>query len=328
MSFDLTVVFTGVLAFVENANHASNAKMCVLIPNADPGRKSSVDGGDLARHRAFVRFPIANVSSLEGGHDQDSLGIWYLDGVRLVIETAEDPDLPAGTNDFHVVRMKVPAGGHPSDPVSTPGTNWSSFTWTLDMQRVCPGFTVDQSLLTAQPDVTRVASQIFLDSGKLSTKTLTNTVWTFDSTLNSRLTDAPYTQVLAEEVMLEYKGLTGARLRAISLDGSTSDQYLDLSNLRHNKKLEIQIVNVCDDNPLEWERVVAPGPDVDTRWVYELLDPNVAQAIKLQLAAAGAQLPIPLPHQNLSKGIGSPGSGNCIPPNAGHASYTSPELDS
>ncbi len=332
MSFDLTVVFTGVMAFVKNSNAASKAKMCVLVPNAAAtGRMSQFDGQPLLRHVAFVRFPIANVSGLDGVYGQDSLGLWYLTGQRLFIETAPTPGSTdmAPENAFNIKRLKLkPGQEHPSDALNLNDPDDSnSFSWALNMRKVCSGFQVDRTLLGDQATADQLAAQIFLDSGTVSAKTLTNAVWTFDSWLNPGLATKPYTRVLAQEVMVFYKGIDAARIKAISLDGTSRTKYLDLTSLQRDGQLQITIDNTCDDNPLEWPRDDAPQPDQDTRWIYELLSPGVARDVKATLAAQGRPLPIPTPVPGMVGGIGSPGSGNCIPPRVDDAPFVNTEMD-
>src|SRR5215217_6514904 len=104
MSFDLTVVFTGLVGFTENLCVNSKVKMCALLPDADPGRRSIFDNSVMRQHRAFVKFPIDNVSYLSRQHDtlpmEESFGIWYLNRSRLYFEIEEALNAPPGINDF------------------------------------------------------------------------------------------------------------------------------------------------------------------------------------------------------------------------------------
>jgi hypothetical protein len=333
MSFDLTVVFTGLTGFVENTG-ASRARMCVLLPNGDPPRMpgtppptSSFDGSKLNRHRAFVRFPIANVSSLSNRLESrpldDSEGIWYLRGDRVFFQIVEDPEQPGG-NDFQINQTILPNAHHPRTAASLPLAQKESFSWALDMQRVFPGFQVDPLLLGRYPPASRLAAQVFIEGGTIATKSTTTAVWRFEPPLSS----APYEQILAHEVKLSFKRLVGARLMAHSFDPAQEPRFLDLTGLARGGQLLIEIVNTCDLNPLQWKVDEArPLPDEDSKWIFELADPDVADAIRAILKLGNRQLPIPVPVEVLTDGIGSPGSGNCIPPKLPATRFQCAELD-
>src|SRR5688572_29788496 len=102
MSFNLAVVFTGLVGFAENSNINSRSRMCGLLVDGDPEKNSTFDSRPLRRHRAFVRFPIDNVSM--GSRDDQSLGVWYLERDRLFFEIEEDKSASLGDNDFAVER--------------------------------------------------------------------------------------------------------------------------------------------------------------------------------------------------------------------------------
>jgi hypothetical protein len=326
MSFDLTVVFTGLTGFVENTG-ASRARMCVLLPKGDPARTSSFDKSPLRRHRAFVKFPIGNVSSLSNQLESrpldDSVGIWYLRGDRVFFQIVEDPDQPGGGNDFQINQTILPHARHPRTAAGLSEAQRESFSWALDMQRVFPGFQVDPLLLARYPPADRLAAQVFIDRGKIATKSMTTAVWRFQPPLSS----APYEQVLAHEVKLSFTRLVAARLMAQSFDPAQEPRFLDLTGLARGGQLLIEIVNTCDLNPLQWKSDLGPSPDEDSKWIFELADPDVANAIRAIVKLDKRPLPIPVPAEVLTDGIGSPGSGNCIPPRLAATRFKCAELD-
>jgi len=57
---------------------------------------------------------------------------------------------------------------------------------------------------------------------------------------------------------------------------------------------KVHISNMCDQNPLEWQPVVAPPPDDDVRWYYELLDHRTKNAIKKRIGRGGLPIPVPV----------------------------------
>jgi len=364
MSFNLTVVFTGLVGFVENTSD-SRARMCALLINgdptnihandpdatsvdgkpaqadtapanqADPVKKSHFDGSDLRRHRAFVKFPIAAVSGLEkpsipevsSPDGSESFGMWYLDGCRLFFETTDaktDPrgnDLNMHRNDFKVEKTHIPKIAQETKAEDLPLEQLISYLWILDMQRVC-SFQVDSRLLARNPPRGKLAAQVLIDRGTLSTRTLTKAIWRFEPTLSTE----PYEQVFAHEIMLQYQDLAAARLVAHCLDGSRRPRILDLTCLQRDGNVVIEIVNTCDDNPLGWMRADDPQRDVDNKWVYELADPVFAKLLRAKLAQDKEELPIPVPVAKLT-GFGSPRGGNCIPQGLARASFYCPELD-
>src|SRR4051812_39962699 len=95
MSFNLRIVFTGVCAFVRNADESKKAKMCVVLPNGT-GRKllreeESADGKSLRRHRGFLQFKVSQLGALASNQEPlppDADAIWYLDRHRLTFLTS------------------------------------------------------------------------------------------------------------------------------------------------------------------------------------------------------------------------------------------------
>src|ERR1700688_3075260 len=213
MSFDLTISITGLVGLVENTS-SSKARMCALLVNGEPARPSSLDKSNLRRHRAFIRFPIPQVSILSDQLEAQpmfaSTGLWFLDGDRIFVEVVEDSanaDVAAGANEFEILR-KLPTPNHPRTPEDAPKGTEDSFTWAFDMQRVFPGFQADPRHLGQAPDTKRIAAQVFFERGKVSTLSTTQAVWRVDQTLS----DAPYEQAFAHEVGVTYTGLIAARL--------------------------------------------------------------------------------------------------------------------
>jgi hypothetical protein len=319
--FNLTVVFTGLVGFVENSNSTSKAKMCALLVNGNEPRASSLDGLVMRRHRAFMTFPIGNLSDPTGSPD-DSFGLWYLDRDRIFFELAP-ADPSSNFNRFHVTRATV-NGPHPETPDAQ--VDQTSFTWALDMQRVFSGFQVDPLLLQGAPGPAdkRLAAQIFFSGGEVLTKKTTRVVWRFEPTLFQ----GTYQQVFADEIMIQYYNLAAARVVAHSLDPGKLPTVLDLTSLPRdaNNGLLIEIVNTCDSDPLGWGDDGKPQDDEDTKWIYELAEPGVLRAIKASLQVQSKPVPIPEVVRVVS-GPGGPGGSNCIPPRLASASFTCPELD-
>src|SRR5262249_21280216 len=81
MPFNLRISFSGLCAFVPNNNFsASPTKVCAVLPNGEgdaPYAKKSLDGTQLLRHRAFLRFNPNNVKGATPAQ-ADRAGIWYL----------------------------------------------------------------------------------------------------------------------------------------------------------------------------------------------------------------------------------------------------------
>jgi hypothetical protein len=299
--------------------------MCCLLLNGDPGRTSSFEPSFLRRHRAFVRFPINDVSILskqlqkEGALMDESLGIWYLRRDRLFFDFEEDPDTSPEVNGFEVSRLAIPPQGHPRTPTNE---NRDSFTWALDMQKVFPRFSVDKRLLSPTPPERSLAAQVIIDRGKVRTKSTTRAVWDYDPTLSGN----HYQQVFAHEIMVRYTKLASARITAVNFDNPTRRKFLDLTSLERGGELEIEIVNTCDVNPLQWPKDDdEPVPDEDTKWFFELIAPDLQDEIRTRLE--GRPLPIPRPVKIPDDNIGAPGSGNCIPPRLTSTPFSFEELD-
>jgi hypothetical protein len=325
MSFDLTIVFTGLIGFVENSYRNSKARMCGLAIDGEIEKKSTFDSSKLRMHRSFVKFPIDAVSSLSNEIDKkpmdETFGLWYLRRDRVLVEITETSDAPFGVNDFYIERMNIPDTGHPKKPADVAPEDRDSYTWSLGMGKVFPRFKVDPLLLSAKPPARSVAAQVVIDRGKVRTKSFTRALWGCDTTLSGK----KYEQVFAHEIMVSYRSLAAARLVAVSFDTPDRRKYLDLTALQRGGKLEIHVINVCDCNPLQWPNNDDPTPDEDTKWIFELTDPSLHEEIRGSLA--GKPLPIPRPIEIIKDGTGAPGSGNCIPPDLSKAPFTFVELD-
>jgi hypothetical protein len=310
MSFDLKVVFTGLMVFVPNGCQNSRARMCALVVDGRQEDRFALDGTQLRPHRAFVRFPIDNLSPTSGA--KESFGLWYLDRQRIIFDIeSEDDDKPGVA--FGVRALSMAAGSvHPEEPSKD---DRFSFSWALNLERLSPYFTIDPRLLEASPPEDSVIAQVVIDRGILQTATVTPIVWACDTTLSEQI----YNQAFAHEVELVFDSIRAARIRAISFDDPDKVQILDLSSLQRDGRVEISIVNACERNPLQWDITQTPEADVDTKWVFELLDEAGKASVVDRLRKA--ELPIPRPLRPLTKLGGAPGSGNCIPPFAPRPVY-------
>jgi hypothetical protein len=328
MGFDLTVVFTGLVGFVENTCRNSRAQMCALLVDGDRTQQPSIstlDGSTLRTHRAFVKFPISNVSvvsrQIHRRPMDQSFGLWYLRRDRIFFEIENDPNAPPGVNDFHIERMEISGQGHPTKPADVSSEDHNSFTWALDMQKIFPCFEVDPLLLSQTPPLETLAAQVVIDRGKVRTKSFTRAVWDIDSILSGK----PYRQVFSHEIMVSYTKLAAARMVAVDFDNRQPRKVLDLTSLERCGSLEVHIINVCSSNPLQWPTNEDPKDDEDSKWNFELASTESREEIRRRLK--GGCLPIPRPFEILRDGPGAPGSGNCIPPRLSSAPFSFKEFD-
>jgi hypothetical protein len=330
MSFNLKIIFSGLVMFVPNAYEESKARLCALlldgtnlkIKDEERGisERQALDGKSKLRfHRAFLRFPCDIVSGNDSA-ELDDVGIWYLERQRLILKT--DPHEQA-INSFEAL------GQEPDSAALVPSSeDASSFFCAADMNKVYKDFMVDPRLLLPNPPEGRVMAQFFIDQGTLSNESLTRFIMEYDSTLS----DSIYKHAFSHEIALVLKDLEGAKLVAVSFDGSRPPRELDLACLPkkkvpgENDLVEVYLLNLCTENPLQWNVEGEVVPDIDSKWYYELLSEDDQASLKKILR--NGFLPIPRPVQE-PEDFAGPGSPNCIPKRTSRAvEFSAPELDS
>jgi hypothetical protein len=317
MSFNLKFTFTGLIMFVPNACRNSKAQMCALVVDGRQEDRKALDGTSLRPHRAFVKFPVENLSPTKGTNE--SFGLWYLERERLILELEPIDSKP---NEFEIQNMVLAAGvPHPEEPDVTNEQNRQSFSWALDLERLSPDFRLDPRILEPTPPEETALAHIMISEGKLKTAATTPVVWACDTTLSDQI----YNQAFAHVIELVFEGLEEARILSISFDNPDKIKVLDLGNLQRDGRVEVNFVNTCQHNPLQWDITQTSEADIDTKWHFQLLTDEAKQTIVDKLRRA--ELPVPRPLRPAGPG-GAPGSGNCIPPKLRTpVQFTVPELD-
>jgi len=286
MSFNLRIVFTGVCAFVRNADESKKAKMCVVLPNGT-GRKllreeESADGKSLRRHRGFLQFKVSQLGALASNQEPlppDADAIWYLDRHRLTFLTSPTD--------------------RKREPFPLVDTGISSIA-KLDL--IVPKFSeLDRAALGENPPNT-VLAQVLLYEGVLTTNPQLRQ-WVFPPTLSGRVLNPN----LSHEVILSIPGLDQVDVIASPFDGRPATRWAIAGP--DGSEVTITIANLCDDNPLRWETDERDrNPDEDFRWYYRLLAPAAQQDLSSDMRG----LPFPVPQPIPDNGGNAQGM-NCIP---------------
>ncbi len=287
MPFDLRVVFTGVCAFVRNADNTKKTKACVVLPDGRDTKlfkeEESADGRPLRRHRGFLQFKASHFTALAGNQDPlfpDADVIWYLDRHRLTFLT-----MPADRKRKPVSFTEV-------------GTNRIA---NLDM--IVPKFSeLDPDALGEQPPAT-VLAQVLLYEGSLSTNQDFRR-WVFPPTLAGRVLNP----ALSHEVILTIPGLDQVDVIASPFEEGRPATRWSLTG-PDKSEVTITVANLCDDNPLRWETAERDrNPDEDFRWYYRLLAPGAQTDLNNDLRGLPFPVPQPLPETD-----GNAQGMNCIP---------------
>src|SRR5258708_24762577 len=186
VSFILRILFTGLIAFVPNADHT---EMTVLLLNADHYHTS--DGAFLATHKPLLlaragscsgqcpttdadiaKYVYADKSDSEGLDALEAAvaggGAWDLTGSDLSLQkgSSGDPDLPA-LNVVQNVRGTV--DGQPL-PIPTTAAEREDFSWVADLKPVCPSpCPVNSDILGDASPTGLIAARLRLHSGNVFT---------------------------------------------------------------------------------------------------------------------------------------------------------------
>ena len=269
---ELKVTFTGICAFVENADTSRRCKTVVLLPDGARDTTSAgkaLDGCDLRRHRAYIKFKARTLKGVQALGLSDSLDILrYLMAERVTVR-------PTGT-------------------VTPLQTNLSK---VANLDDVIPGYSdLNSVYLGAQPPL---AAQVLLENGSL-TGADPQYEWSFPNTVSAANI---VSGGLSHEVVLTIPALTSADL-LITRFNSTTPEIITFVG-EPNESVEVTVANLCDTNPLRWKTINSSlPPDDDFRWYYQL----VARPVDLERQLFGLNLPVPFPVRALPNGQGM----NCL----------------
>ncbi len=271
---NLKITFTGICAFVTNADTTKRCKAIALLPDGDgtdPIVGNALDGAGLRRHRAYITFKAKYLQGAQGLSENLEI-IRYLKAERITIRPTS------------------------SESLTTLVTNLNSIA---DLVKIVPGYSdVDPVLLLPNPPRNRLAAQVLFEHGSLE-GTDPALEWIFPNTLSKQDFVAGG---LSHEVELNIPTLTSADLIIKKFDSSSMEILTFIGGPKDT--VEIMIANLCDTNPLRWETVTDPvPPDEDFRWYYELVSDRPGLTTQLR----ELDLPIPYP-------VGKPnGQGmNCL----------------
>ncbi len=259
---NLKITFTGICAFVINSDAGGRCKAIALLPDGD-GNKPTVgpalDGADLRRHRAYIKFQAKNLKSAQGLSENLEI-LRYLGAERITIRPISDTALTSFVHNLESI---------------------------ADLDKIVPGYSeVDPVLLVSQPPPRRLAAQVLFEHGTLE-GTAPPLEWVFPNTLSKQ---DFYARGLSHETELNIPTLTSADLIIKKFDSSSMETLTFTGG--PTDLVEIMIANLCDTNPLRWETVTDPvPPDEDFRWYYQLVKDRSGLTSQLR----ELDLPIPYP---------------------------------
>lgn len=283
-SFNLQVQFTGLCSFVPNGPFATATKLMAVLPNADylmqvgVPAPTSLDGQPLERHRGFLKIPLANLGTPTA--PPDAVGIFYLaPGSQVTFAT-----------DFAGPLAVL------SDPMAPNPPSPASVMWLASMAELMAGGAVpcdiDPAAVSPTPPPDRVLAQVLVNSGFVSVTALPTEQWALQPAPPSQAAGAasPPSRQIAHEVSVAYNGISQA---AVVIQNGGITQRI---NLQPNASglATVRVLNVCDDNQLEWTRVPDPQPDVDFKWFYKLLPAAAQTALQAALPPGGLVVPVPV----------------------------------
>jgi hypothetical protein len=320
-SFNLQVQFTGLCSFVPNDTFTNATKLMAVLPNADYLMQEGVpaptalDGQPLARHRGFLKIPLSNLGTPTA--PPDAVGIFYLaPGSQVTFDT-----------DFGGPLQIV------ADPLNASPPNPASVMSLASMAELMPGgaipSSIDPAAVSATPPANVVLAQVLVDGGFVSVTNLPTELWAFQpapappslanatAALATQLATnlvrlvssgtqtaaavqpaapaaaaaaAPPARQIAHEVNVAYSGIS--RATVVIQNGGITQRI----NLQPNGSslATVRVLNVCDDNQLEWTRVPNPQPDVDFKWFYQLLPVAAQTQLQASLTPAGLVVPVPV----------------------------------
>lgn len=261
MPFTATITFTGLCGVVPQQDSPTDAgAFCFVLPNAWsplplPRRMSTIDGvrSPLRRHAAFIRF--STFAEDRTNHQRDLEAFWFLQGHRLEFK----PDFGGGT-------VPRPLWGNVN--------GLASFTDVVGDPALLRVATVannaDHRFFDSQTQMTRylLAAHTILSNGTLDSPP-GNANHVFDNFL--RADPRPAQKSLNHEMILTVNNLESLEVRRHPFAGGPPDRSI----IFKERPLYITVANLCDENPLQWGDVPAPGEnpdDDDFRWHYEIVD--------------------------------------------------------
>ena len=250
--FRLRIDLTGICLYLWAVDRKS---LTVVMPDAARRPPSHVlrhpDGTPAAPHVGYLRFDLKNlVTGLVSGDQEGENGSPSYEAVhRFQFE-----ELKLGLPEGDEVRGAL---GLPNADVFAPVRRAMR---SLDDERP-PNF---------------VLMRMRLDGGSVRTKEV-SIDWKIDGYLHP---DARMTRFRAHGTVVWERELSGTGLEVVlSRFGGAETARIPLRALPPRKgatpEIRLKIANLCS-NPLEWSELdtpVVPGPDVDFKWLYRLLEP-------------------------------------------------------
>jgi hypothetical protein len=310
MAFDCRIKFTGLCAFVPNKPlDQSPDKMCVVLVDgtqADATPIQAIDGTILRRHRAFLVFDLKNLPGFPPQRPKEGKGVWYLEQQRLTL------DLGGGGQAFSTT-FDATIDATPDLTGPSPGQE-NSFSWVANMVKIAPTHAkMNASSVTTTPPA-EVIAQVILDQGTLATSQMEKIRFCFPNTLGPDILRKP----LAHEVTLTLTAIPKLIVNATPLAAGGVPVSLELQQAAAGEPIEIEIVNLCEENPLRWPKVSPiPQDDEDFRWYYQLLDAAEQGRVKTEIRG----LSLPIPFKEKARILPAVTGVNCFPVRFGDLSF-------
>ena len=302
MAFDCHIKFTGLCAFVPNKPlDQTPDRMCVVLvdgTHADDFPIQALDGTILRRHRALLVFDLKNLPGFSP-RPHEGRGVWYLEQQRLTLDLGGGGQ--AFSTTFNATIDNTPDLQGP--PTSGPA---DSFSWMANMVKIAPRHSkLNASAVTTTPPP-EVIAQVILDRGTLATSLIEKIRWCFPNTLGPDILRKP----LAHEVTLTLTAIPKLVVNAAALPGGGVPLSLELQPAAAGETVEIEIVNLCEENPLRWPKTnPLPVDDEDFRWYYQLLDANEQATVITELHG----LSLPIPFKEKARTLPNATGVNCFP---------------
>jgi hypothetical protein len=292
--FDLVVTFTGLNLFLL---HTNGTEAAVLQPDCRfrSGHMKHKDGSVGAAHVGYLRFDLASLCGcLPPGPLNDppqGEGVYRFSGQTL---------------DFGVTgNSKIVLD--PTAPIGLP-----------DFAQFAPTLTVPADLFSATPTHPLLMRSL-LRGGTLRGNPTKN--FPLPQVLNTTR-PAQYTDAFGTKVTWT-RSITGTGLVVTTRDfaGNVQAEFkLSPVTVNERKVIVLKVVNLCEENPLEWDEYEYNGvlaDDQDFKWLYRLLDPPTGNTYQTMLLAS----PLPIPRL----APGGAGVENCIGGLLKDQSFTFPD---
>jgi hypothetical protein len=237
MDFDLEITFTGICAFVENADPRAEPRVCVVMPSTNiGGERNARDDEPLCSHDSYIEqgFGFASVKT-------------PLKGQRVTFD----------------YQMGVSSPGNPPLP-SLPIATYNSVGLINVEDSGVLNKTDPSMVYISRPPSEPVAAQALLSNGYLSLTPEGNR-WAIDPT-------DPNGVRVAHELTVTLKGLERAAAILSSFDGSQT-RRVDLRPPTGVPTTALRIVNTCGRSTYSSGK--RAYRDRDFKWYYEFLkDPD------------------------------------------------------